>query len=442
MFDAFKNIFKVPELKKKLFFTFGLLAVCRLGAYVPVPGVNGRILAEWFTRKEAGGGTIFGLMDLFSGGALSKCTVFGLGIMPYISASIIFQLLVAVVPFLEKLAKEGELGRKKLTQYTRYATVVLAMFQGLMYNKFILTLNNESPGIVSDPGLAFTLITMITLTAGTAFLMWLGEQITERGIGNGISLIITINILSRLPSAVFLAKDQFLSGQLNLGSVLILVALMVFVTAGVVAVSQGQRKIPVQYAKRIVGRKVYGGQSSFLPLRVSQAGVIPIIFASSILMFPQTIVEWTKIEWLRDFIGRWFPYDGGLYTATYAALIMAFCYFWTAMQFNPIQIADDMKRYGGFVPGIRPGKPTAEYLENVMVKITFVGAVAIVIIAIMPRIIGNIFNVDYRISQFFGGTGLLIIVGVMLDTMRQIESHLIMRHYEGFVKKGRLKGRI
>ena len=381
-------------------------------------------------------------MDLFSGGALSKCTVFGLGIMPYISASIIFQLLVAVVPFLEKLAKEGELGRKKLTQYTRYATVVLAMFQGLMYNKFILTLNNESPGIVSDPGLAFTLITMITLTAGTAFLMWLGEQITERGIGNGISLIITINILSRLPSAVFLAKDQFLSGQLNLGSVLILVALMVFVTAGVVAVSQGQRKIPVQYAKRIVGRKVYGGQSSFLPLRVSQAGVIPIIFASSILMFPQTIVEWTKIEWLRDFIGRWFPYDGGLYTATYAALIMAFCYFWTAMQFNPIQIADDMKRYGGFVPGIRPGKPTAEYLENVMVKITFVGAVAIVIIAIMPRIIGNIFNVDYRISQFFGGTGLLIIVGVMLDTMRQIESHLIMRHYEGFVKKGRLKGRI
>ncbi|MBN2190352.1 MAG: preprotein translocase subunit SecY [Candidatus Aureabacteria bacterium] len=439
MLDAFKNIFKIPELRKRILFTLGLLAVCRIGTYVPVPGINGKLLADWFAKQQ---GTIFGLMDLFSGGSLSKCTVFALGIMPYISASIILQLLIAAVPYLEKLAKEGELGRKKLTQYTRYGTVVLGMFQGFMISGMLIALNNQQmPGIVPDAGLAFRLITMLTLTAGTAFLMWIGEQITERGIGNGISLIITIGILSRLPSALFLAKDQLISGQLSVISMVVLIVLMVGVVAGVVAVSQGQRKIPVQYAKRIVGRKVYGGQASFLPLRVGQAGVIPIIFASSILMFPQTLGQMTNIKFF-TWVSNWLSYGGSFYTFLYALLIIAFSFFWTAMQFNPIQISDDLKKYGGFVPGIRPGKPTSEYLENVMVKVTFVGALAITLIAIMPQIIGKIFNVDFRISQFFGGTGLLIIVGVMLDTMRQVESHLIMRHYEGFVKKGRLKGRI
>ncbi len=439
MLDAFKNIFKIPELRKRILFTLGLLAICRVGTYVPVPGINGKLLADWFAKQQ---GTIFGLMDLFSGGSLSQCTVFALGIMPYISASIILQLLIAAVPYLEKLAKEGELGRKKLTQYTRYGTVVLGLFQGFMISGMLIALNNQQiPGIVTNAGLGFRLVTMITLTAGTAFLMWIGEQITERGIGNGISLIITIGILSRLPSALFLAKDQLISGQLSVISMLVLVALMVGVVAGVVAVSQGQRKIPVQYAKRIVGRKVYGGQASFLPLRVGQAGVIPIIFASSILMFPQTLGQMTNIKFF-TWISDWLSYGSTFYTFLYALLIIAFSFFWTAMQFNPIQISDDLKKYGGFVPGIRPGKPTSEYLENVMVKITFVGALAITLIAIMPQIIGKIFNVDFRISQFFGGTGLLIIVGVMLDTMRQVESHLIMRHYEGFVKKGRLKGRI
>lgn len=439
MLDAFKNIFKIPELRKRILFTLGLLAVCRIGTYVPVPGINGKLLADWFAKQQ---GTIFGLMDLFSGGSLSQCTVFALGIMPYISASIILQLLVAAVPYLEKLAKEGELGRKKLTQYTRYGTVVLGLFQGFMISGMLIALNNQQmPGIVTDAGIGFRLVTMITLTAGTAFLMWIGEQITERGIGNGISLIITIGILSRLPAALFLAKDQLISGQLSVISMVVLVVLMVGVVAGVVAVSQGQRKIPVQYAKRIVGRKVYGGQASFLPLRVGQAGVIPIIFASSILMFPQTLGQMTNIKFF-GWISNWLSYGSTFYTFVYALLIIAFSFFWTAMQFNPVQISDDLKKYGGFVPGIRPGKPTSEYLENVMVKITFVGALAITLIAIMPQIIGELFKVDFRISQFFGGTGLLIIVGVMLDTMRQVESHLIMRHYEGFVKKGRLKGRI
>jgi len=449
MLDAFANSFKIPELRKRILFTLGLIAVYRLGCFLPTPGIDPNALSQIFKELTQGaGGTIFGLMDIFSGGAMSKCTVFALGIMPYISASIIMQLLTAVVPHLEKLAKEGETGRKKINQYTRYGTVVLALFQGYM-----ISLGLQHPGQIfgraaagvqiADPGIGFRLLATLTLTTGTIFIMWLGEQITERGIGNGISLIITASIISRAPAAVREAWFRFSpfnpeQRDLSLGYLIIMLVLLVAVIAAIVMITQGQRKIPVQYAKRVVGRRVYGGQATYMPLRVNQAGVIPIIFAQAILMFPATIAGFVPaLESLQNLLAP----GGALYMAIYVLCIVFFAYFYTAITFNPIDMADNLRKYGGFIPGIRPGKNTAQYLDRVMSRITLSGAIFLAIIAILPTFISGRLRISFTISQFFGGTSLLILVGVMLDTMRQVESHLLMRHYDGFMKKGKLRGR-
>ncbi len=449
MLDAFTNIFKIPELRKRILFTLGLLAIYRLGCYIPTPGIDPVALSQIFSELAKGqGGTIFGLMDIFSGGAMSKCTVFALGIMPYISASIIMQLLTAVIPFLEKMAKEGETGRKKINQYTRYGTVVLALFQGYMISLGLQhpaqIFGNIAANVqIADPGLGFRLLAMLTLTTGTIFIMWLGEQITERGIGNGISLIITTSIISGAPAALRESWLRFSplnpeKRDLSLGYLIIMVVLLVLVIAAIVMITQGQRKIPVQYAKRVVGRRVYGGQATYLPLRVNQAGVIPIIFAQAILMFPATIAGFVPaLKGLSD----WLQPGAGLYLLLYVLCIVFFAYFYTAITFNPVDMADNLRKYGGFIPGIRPGKNTAQFLDRVMSRVTLSGAIFLAIIAILPMFISGRLRISFTISQFFGGTSLLILVGVMLDTMRQVESHLLMRHYDGFMKKGRLRGR-
>jgi preprotein translocase subunit SecY len=449
MLDAFLNTFKIPELRKRILFTLGLMIVYRLGCFIPTPGIDAHALSQIFnTLTKARGGTIFGLMDIFSGGAMSKCTVFALGIMPYISASIIMQLLTAVVPYLEKLAKEGEVGRKKINQYTRYGTVVLALFQGYMISVGLQhpqSIFGRAAGDIqiAAAGLGFRLLVMLTLATGTIFIMWLGEQITERGIGNGISLIITASIISRAPSAVSEAWNYFSplnpdQRTLPLGLLIVMVALLVGVVAAIVMVTQGQRQIPVQYARRVVGRKIYGGQRTYLPLRVNQAGVIPIIFASAILMFPATIGRFIpRLSLLADYVAP----GSAIYTVLYVICIIFFCYFYTAITFNPVDVADNMRKYGGFVPGIRPGKNTAEFLDKIMTRITLSGAIFLALIAILPSLISGKLRISFTISQFFGGTSLLILVGVMLDTMRQVESHLLMRHYDGFMKKGKLRGR-
>jgi preprotein translocase subunit SecY len=449
-FDAFSNIFKIPELRKRILFSLGLVAVYRLGCYIPTPGINAQALSEIFRQlTQARGGTIFGLMDIFSGGAMSKCTVFALGIMPYISASIIMQLLTAVVPYLERLAKEGDVGRKKINQYTRYGTVVLGLFQGYM-----ISVGLQNPGsifgraaagvnIATIPGVSFRLLVMITLTAGTVFITWLGEQITERGIGNGSSLIITASIMSRAPTAAKMAWSMFSplhpeSRTQPLGLFLIMLVLLVAVIAAIIMVTQGQRQIPVQYAKRVVGRKIYGGQRTYIPLKVNQSGVIPIIFASAILMFPATIGKFVpQLAFLSSYLAP----GQFLYLLLYVLFIVFFAYFYTAITFNPVEVADNMRKYGGFVPGIRPGKNTAEFFDRVMTRITLPGAIFLAAIAVLPSLISGRLHIGFTISQFFGGTSLLILVGVMLDTMRQVESHLLMRHYDGFMKKGKLKGR-
>jgi len=448
MFQAFLNIVKIPDLRKKIFFTLGMIAIYRIGTYIPTPGIDGAKLAQFFASlAQSSGGALFGIMNMFSGGAISRLTIFALGIMPYISSSIIIQLLTAVVPALEKLAKEGEAGHKKITQYTRYGTIVLSVIQS-----FFIAMWLENPArfnglqIVQFPGWSFRILTVITLTSGTAFIMWLGEQIQEYGIGNGMSLIITAGIISRIPTALYQLWSLFSpfepsKAQLDPFTLILMVVMLVAVVVAVIVVTQGQRKIPVQYAKRVVGRKVYGGQATFLPLRVNQAGVIPIIFAQSIILFPATIAGFIPHEGFQKFAmnltkGEW------LYNSIYALLIMFFAYFYTAITFNPIDISDNMKKYGGFVPGIRPGRQTAEYLDFIMTRITFPGAVFLAVIAVLPSLISSGLKIPYLVASFFGGTGLLIIVGVMLDTMKQIESHLLMRHYEGFMKKGRLKARI
>ncbi|MDP8214448.1 MAG: preprotein translocase subunit SecY [Candidatus Euphemobacter frigidus] len=449
MLSAFTNIFKIPELRKRIFFTLGLLIVYRIGCYIPTPGIDSEALTKIFAKlTSARGGTIFGLMDIFSGGAISKCTIFALGIMPYISASIIMQLLTAVIPFLEKLSKEGEVGRKKINQYTRYATVVLSLFQGYMISVGLQNPQSIFPGLaqgvqIAPPGLAFRLLAMLTLTSGTIFIMWLGEQITDRGIGNGISLIITTSIISRAPRAaidawaVFSPLDPGKATQ-PLGLLIVMLILFIGVVAAVIMVTQGQRQIPVQYAKRIVGRKIYGGQRTYIPLRVNQAGVIPIIFASALLMFPATLAGFIpKLRALSSYLAPGAP----LYSLLYVLLIIFFCYFYTAITFNPVDVADNMRKYGGFIPGIRPGKNTADFLDRVMTRITISGAIFLAAIAILPTLISGRLRLSFTITQFFGGTSLLIIVGVMLDTMRQVESHLLMRHYDGFMKKGKLRGR-
>ncbi|HNX53158.1 MAG TPA: preprotein translocase subunit SecY [Pontiellaceae bacterium] len=443
MLSAFVNSFKIQELRQRILFTLGVIFLCRLVSDIPIAGVDFSMISSYI-KSSAGQGTGFlDMFNLFSGGAVANCAVGALGIMPYISASIIIQLMTAVVPALGKLVREGEAGRAKITQYTRYLTVALCAFQGFLIARALESGQLYFPAdVVRIPGFGFELLTTMTLVTGTLLLMWLGEQITERGIGNGISMIITVNIVSRMPTAVsamismFKPVDGVARHSLFMAATLLIMVLAVI--AVVVAVTQAQQKIPVQYAKRVVGRKVYGGQHTFMPLRVNYAGVMPIIFAQAILMFPEKIfnmMPWAAAKQLGAALG----YGTGLYMVCYGLMILFFSYFWVATQFKPVQIADDLKKYGGYIPGIRPGKSTAEFLDRTMTRITLAGAVFLTGIAVLPTVMGNQFGIPAMVASFFGGTSLLIIVGVMLDTMRQIESHLLMRHYDGFLKKGKLK---
>jgi len=434
--DSIQNIFRIPELRRRLLFTLGMFAIYRLGEHIPAPGVNGQALAAMFAGQA---GTLFGLYDVFVGGAFSRATIFALGIMPYISASIILQLLGVVVPYFEKLRKEGEEGQKKITQWTRYGTVAISLIQSYAYALFLQHSNGSSGiSIVTNPGLGFILTMMITQTAGTILVMWLGEQITERGIGNGISLIIFINIIGRLPNDINRMIEAVRAGSTSLFLVLFGLAILVAVIAGVVLLTQGTRKIPVQYAKRMVGRRMYGGASTHIPLKVNTAGVIPIIFASSIMILPLTVASFFPPGSPgQDFIGRWISPGRVPYELLYFLIIVFFTYFYTAVVLNPQDVAENMRKYGGFVPGIRPGKKTAEYIDRVLTRITLPGAIALGLIAVLPDAILSALNMPFR----FGGTSILIVVGVALDTLAQIESPLLMRHYEGFVKKGRIRGR-
>ena len=439
MAGGFQNIPKIPELRKRIVVTLMMLAVYRVGVHVPTPGIDGRALTAFFERHNQG---MLGLMDMFSGGALQNMSVFALGIMPYISASIILQLLTVVIPHLEKLKKEGEAGRKKITQYTRYGTVLLSVVQGFGIAVGLEKMTGPSGSqIVLQPGWAFRLMTVITLTAGTAFLMWLGEQITERGIGNGISLIIFAGIVASMPTATINMFRLMQTGEMAPTTILFIIALMVAVVFGIIFMERAQRRIPVQYPKRVVGRKMYGGQSTHLPLKVNTAGVIPAIFASSILMFPLTIVQFMPQD-MKDsypFIDTLLNSLGPghlMYNIIYVVLIIFFCFFYTAVTFNPIDVADNMKKQGGYIPGIRPGKKTAEFIDWVLTRITLVGALYISAVCVLPTILIYQFNIPF----YFGGTALLIVVGVALDLVGQIESHMLARHYDGFLDKGKKLG--
>jgi len=466
MLQSLKNIWDIPDLRKRVLFTLGLLAVYRFGNHIPTPGINAAALVDFFEQNR---GNWFGLVDMFSGGNLSKVTIFALGIMPYISASIIIQLLTVVWPFLEKLSKEGELGKRKITQYTRYGTVLLSIVQSLFIAAYLerMTLTNNFR-IVETPGIAFKLLVMLTLTTGTAFIMWLGEQITERGIGNGMSLIIFAGIVVGFPKGALDTFAMFQRGDLGLLALLFLVAMMVAVVAAIVFVERGQRRITVQYAKRVVGRRMYGGQSTHLPLRVNTSGVIPVIFASSIIAIPQTVASLFQgnNQWMQS-VADQLRWGMPLYNLLYVTFIIFFCYFYTAIVFNPDDVAENMRKYGGFIPGIRPGKKTAEYLDHILGRITFGGAIYLALVAILPEflitglkvapipVIGprlDMFLSDnglgwvtegLHLTFFFGGTSLLIVVGVAMDTVAQVEAQLVMRHYEGFSGKGgkRIRGR-
>ena len=431
LITSFQNVFKIPELRIRILFTLLMLAVYRVGAHIPTPGINNDELAK-FLQKE--GGALLGFLDIFSGGALSRLTIFALGIMPYISASIILQLLTVVIPHLSKLAKEGERGRKKIIQYTRYGTIVIALIQGFGIAVGLEGMNQGA--FVLSPGWSFRIMTVITLTAGTAFLMWLGEQITERGIGNGISLIIFAGIVARLPSAIAQTYDLYQVGQLSFLLLVTLTVVMLGVVAAIVFLESGRRKIPVQYAKRVVGRRVYGGQSTHIPLKINTAGVIPPIFASSLIAFPATIAGFIQVPWVQS-IGAHLAPGSVLYTLMYIGLIIFFCFFYTAVVLNPVDMADNMKKYGGFIPGIRPGQRTSDYIYRVLTRITLVGSVYLAVVCVIPEFLIYKLNVPF----YFGGTSLLIVIGVGLDTAQQIESHMLMRNYEGFLAKGRLKGR-
>ena len=456
MIQALQNIWNVPELKKRLLYMLGLLAVYRIGAYIPIPFIDPAALEQWFSQNS---GTVLGFLDLFSGGSLRRLTVFALGIMPYITASIILQLLTVVWPYLEKLSKEGELGRRKITTYTRYLTVVLSAIQSAT----MALAFQRTAGVVTHPGIGFVLMTMITLTAGTAFIMWLGEQITERGIGNGMSLIIFAGIVVRLPSAIVEIYEKVASGDWSPLVVIVIVAVVLAIVAFVVLVERGQRRITVQYAKRVVGRRVLGGQSTHLPLRVNTSGVIPVIFASSVLTFPQTFGMFSQSRFMQTVTDN-LRSGEPVFNFLYIAGIIFFSYFYTSIIFNPNEIADNMRKYGGFIPGIRPGKRTAEYVNAILTRITLVGALYLAFIAIIPEFMNAGFHVqrlpligsrlDAILPTFittgmglqvlggiFGGTSLLILVGVAMDTVQQVESQLIMRHYDGFLKKGRIRGR-
>jgi preprotein translocase subunit SecY len=458
MFSAFTNSLKIPELRSRIFYTLTLLFVARVGANIPLPGIDPAPLQHFF-REQAGGtgGAMVGLYNMFTGGALVKGAICALGIMPYISASIIFQLMTAVVPMLSRLQQEGDVGRQKLTQYTRYATVLICLVQGTL---LILALENPGrlfPGydvgtygsIVIVSKISFLITSVVFMTAGTLLLMWLGEQITQRGIGNGVSLLITVGILADIPGAaaqtyMLFFKPVGTGTSLGVPQAVIMLALFFAVVMGIIMVVQGQRKIPVQYAKRVVGNKVMGGQSSFLPLKVNYSGVMPVIFASAILLFPQQIFSQIgaafNIKFLVEFSqnllrGHW------TYYAIYTGLILFFSYFWVSVMFKPIQIADDLKKYGGYVPGVRPGEPTAQFLDFIMTRLTLAGAIFLTVIAVMPDVLLFELRVPQRIAIFFGGTGMLITVGVILDTMRQVETFLLQRHYDGFLKKGRIRAR-
>ncbi|SHE72487.1 protein translocase subunit secY/sec61 alpha [Desulfacinum infernum DSM 9756] len=434
MLTGFQNIGKIPELKKRIGATLLLLAVYRVGVHIPTPGINREALAAFFSAAQ---GTLLGLFNMFSGGALEQLSVFALGIMPYISASIILQLLTVVIPHLERLSKEGEAGRKKITQYTRYGTVVLSIIQGfgIAFGLEGMTGPGGEP-VVLHPGWGFRLVTVITLTAGTAFIMWLGEQITERGIGNGISLIIFAGIVAGMPGAVVNTARLMETGEISLFKILVLLILMVAVVAFIVHMERGQRRIPVQYAKRVVGRRMYGGQSTHLPLKINTSGVIPPIFASSIIMFPATVANFIQVPWVQNVANMLMP-GHWLYSVLYVGFIIFFCYFYTAIVFNPVDVADNMKKYGGFIPGIRPGRPTAEYIDKVLSRITLGGAIYVSAVCVLPTLLIQNFNVPF----YFGGTALLIVVGVAMDTVGQIEAHMLTRHYEGFLKSGRIRGR-
>ena len=446
MLSAFVNAFKITELRQRILFTLGLVFVCRLIAAVPLPGVDAVAIRQFFEGTGGAEGGLVGMFNLFSGGALLQCSIGTLGIMPYISASIIIQLMTAVVPHLERLAREGDVGRAKITQYTRYLTVVLCTVQGVAIAAAL-----QSGGyfgipasVVRIPGLGFILLSAMALVAASLLLMWIGEQITDRGIGNGISIIITVNIISRMPQAVKALIDKLtpVDGVAEIGPfhLVLLLALIFFVILGVVAVTQAQQKVPVQFAKRMVGRKMMQGGTQHLPLRVNYSGVMPIIFASAILAIPPKVMGFLPFQWAKEAAST-FHQGSGWYMFWFGLMILFFSYFWVATQFNPIQIADNLKKQGGYVPGIRPGRPTAEYLDRTMTRLTLAGAVFLTAIAVMPNFMTAQFNVPWIVASFFGGTSLLIIVGVMLDTMRQIESHLLMRHYDGFLKKGKLRSR-
>ncbi|MCF7843208.1 MAG: preprotein translocase subunit SecY [Lentisphaeria bacterium] len=445
MLDKFRNIFKIPELRRRIMFTLGLIAVYRLGGHVPLPGVDAEVLGAAIANLQQGFQGFLGLYDLFAGGNLSKATVFALGIMPYISASIIIQLLGAVVPYFQKLQKEGEEGRKKITQLTRYGTVLISLAQGWSIAVFLTNMeanvNGMAMKVVPSGGLAFLLLTVLTLVTGTIFLMWLGEQITERGIGNGISLIIMIGIIVGLPQVILKEVHYVQNDVHTIFTEFLLLGILLFVVAGVIMLTQGMRKIPVQYAKRVVGRKVYGGQSTHIPLRINTAGVMPIIFAQSILMIPGMFGAFLSDNAFMNSVMRWFDFNHPFYWVTFGLLIIFFTYFYTAIAFNPVEVADNMKKHGGFIPGVRPGKRTAEYIDNILTRVTLPGAIALAFVAIFPYIITSGMDVDYDVASFFGGTSLLIVVGVGLDTLQQIESHLLMRHYDGFMKSGRMRGR-
>ena len=434
MTTGFSNALRIEELKKRLLFTFGMLAVYRVGVAIPTPGIDGQAMQAFFQQAR---NNMFGMVNLFSGGALERFSIFALGIMPYISASIILQLLTVVIPTLERLSKEGEAGRRKITQYTRYGTVVLSLIQSLFISVGLEQIQAPGGGgVVYSPGWSFRLMTMITLSSGTAFIMWLGEQVTERGIGNGISLVIFSGIVAALPGAVATTVQFMNEGELSLFVAILMLVMMAVVIAVIIFFERGQRRIPVQYAKRVVGRKMYGGQSSHLPLKINTSGVIPPIFASSILIFPGTIASFVQHPWA-DKIAEVLAPGHLMYSLLYVVLIVFFCYFYTAVTFDPVEVADNMKKFGGYIPGIRPGKRTSDYIDRILTRITLGGAIYLAAICVLPTILIQQFNVPF----YFGGTALLIVVGVALDTIAQMETHLLTRNYEGFMKRGRLRGR-
>lgn len=434
MLKSISNIFKIPDLKKKVLFTTLILVIYRLGSFIPIPGIDVTALREFLGAASQSGGNLFGMFDLFVGGNLGQASVFALGIMPYITTSIVIQLLGGVIPFFERLKKEGAEGQKKIAQYTRYGTVFIAAFNAIGISVF---LQSGVEGAVPHPGPLFLFTSVITMVTGVMFVMWLGEQITEHGIGNGISLIIFAGIIARYPQGFIQMFEMVRAGAMQIFVAVLVLIVMVLVTAAVVLVTEGVRKIPVQYAKRIVGRKVYGGQSTHIPLKVNTAGVIPIIFAQAILMFPRTIATFFKDSDFMNSVVQILSPGAWLYTILYVGLIVFFAYFYTAMVMNPIEMAENMKKYGGFIPGRKPGKRTSDYINSVLVRITLPGALFFAFVAVLPEFMTKWANLPF----YFGGTGLIIIVGVALDTLQQIESHLVMRHYEGFMKKGKLRGR-